>query len=62
MGLYASLAGDSTKQLLDVQDCYRGGEDIDLYFCIPNLISSDLYSFTPALMKYATNQVKHPTK
>lgn len=34
MGLYASLAGDSTKQLLDVENGYYVGEDIDLYFCI----------------------------
>lgn len=34
MGLYASLAGDSTKQLLDVEKGYHLREDIDLNFCI----------------------------
>lgn len=34
MGLYASLAGDSTDQLLDVENGYHVGEDTDLYSCI----------------------------
>lgn len=34
MGLYVSLAGDCTKQLLDVERNYHVGEDTDLYFCI----------------------------
>lgn len=34
MGLYASLAGDSTKQLLDVEKGDHLREDVDLNFCI----------------------------
>lgn len=33
MGLYASLAGDSTDQPLDVENGYHV-EDTDLYSCI----------------------------